>query len=107
MKDERGALSMETACEFNERRRQAVQMLGKLIHTARIAKGWSQERVALEAGVSVMTYSTLERGFAKNGELANPTPDTIVRVMGVLKISAVLSTTIMGDIETSVPVRVL
>ena len=40
----------------------------------------------MEAEVSVLTYATLERGFSRQGQLANPTLDTILRVMHALNI---------------------
>ena len=72
--------------QYGERRRRALLAIGSTLYAARAGRGWSQERVALEAGISVITYCTLERGFSRGGEPANPTLDTLLRVLVVLNI---------------------
>lgn len=49
----------------------------------------TQEQVALAAGISVHTYSSLERGQSPTGGVANPTIDTILRVLTVLEVELV------------------
>ncbi len=71
---------------FDDQRRRALLRIGEALHAARVSRAWSQERVALEAGISVITYITMERGFSRAGEPANPTLDTILRVIVVLNI---------------------
>lgn len=82
---------------FDGSRRRALLRIGEALHAARALKAWSQERVALEAGISVITYVTLERGFSNSGEPANPTLDTLMRVIGVLSIDPVTLTKSAND----------
>ena len=61
-------------------------MLARALCAARVRLGASQEAVALAAGIAVTTYRDLEVGHSRNGGLANPRLDTIVRVFQVLEI---------------------
>lgn len=85
MNETRIALRIADA-HHDEQRRRALLRIGEVLHAARALRGWSQERVALDAGISVITYVTLERGFSRRGEPANPTLDTLLRVIVVLNI---------------------
>lgn len=66
------------------RRKAAVERLGRRLLEARIALQLSQEEVAARAGITVATYGSLERGWTPRGAIANPTLDTLLRVMTVL-----------------------
>jgi len=90
--------------QFDEQRRRALVAIGSTLYAARADRAWSQERVALEAGISVITYCTLERGFSRGGDLANPTLDTLLRVFAVLDIDPT-AVTAGSDDPTSAPSR--
>jgi DNA-binding XRE family transcriptional regulator len=67
--------------------KQAVERLGRTLRSARESRGLTQKQVAAEAGLSVRCYSCLERGRDPAGGHANPTLDTILRVMRALSLS--------------------
>jgi len=54
----------------------------KNLRKYRIEKGWSQEKLAREAGISYQTLIKIERGNIKN-----PKIDTIMKLSTALKIS--------------------
>lgn len=70
---------------------EAVEELARACHEARLRMGISQEEVASRAGVTIATYGCIERGRSTSGTPANPTMDTLVRVMEVLGLEAPLS----------------
>ena len=70
--------------EHQLRMRKVTTELGRLLYVARTAKGISQECAALDAGISVPTYSKLERMFSSSGDALNPTLDTLLRVLDAL-----------------------
>lgn len=67
----------------------AACALGDLLRTSRITQGLSQEHVAFEAGLAVVTYGSLERGQSRNGGFANPTLGTLLRVFDALSVAVV------------------
>ncbi|WP_363331408.1 helix-turn-helix transcriptional regulator [Microbacterium sp. 69-10] len=78
----------------------AVMRFGVRLRSIRQRRGLSQEQVAHDAGIAVQTYSCLERGIAPGGGYANPTLETILRVLhalGVAPTSLTLSTTSQPD----------
>lgn len=62
----------------------AAQALALGLRWTRTQKGLSQEQVAFSAGIAVQTYSCLERGRSPAGGDANPTLDTILRILAAL-----------------------
>ncbi len=52
------------------------------------SRGLTQEQVAHSAEIAVHTYSSLERGLSPSGGVANPTIDTLRRVLHALGIRA-------------------
>lgn len=77
---------MEITEDEREAQKRALRILGEALYQERLSRGFSQEEVALRAKLSVATYSTLERGFSSSGTLANPTLETLVRVMEILPV---------------------
>jgi XRE family transcriptional regulator, regulator of sulfur utilization len=61
-----------------KKERKIVRQLGKQIRALREARGWSQEELAIEAGVDSSHLGKLERGEG------NPTIELIVRVAQTL-----------------------
>lgn len=68
------------------RRRRAIDALSNDLRIVRHAAGMTQEQVALAADISVHTYSSLERGQSPSGAEANPTIDTVLRILEALRI---------------------
>lgn len=58
--------------------------LGQNIQRERARIGYSQDRVAYEAGLSRYTYQKLEKGESRPGTPANPTVKTLLAVAQVL-----------------------
>lgn len=77
-------MAILTELEHRQRKLKASDELARIIRSARLARGMSQEQVALDAGIALYTYSCLERGIATSGDAANPTLDTVLRVFGAL-----------------------
>lgn len=75
--------------EYREIRIEAAQRLAILLRHFRQARGLSQERVAQEAGLALYTYSCLERATTPSGRVANPTLDTLIRVLHALEVPEV------------------
>lgn len=63
-----------------------VGRFGMRLRNLRARRGLSQEQVAHKAGLAVQTYSCLERGTTPAGGYANPTLETILRVLQVLEV---------------------
>jgi transcriptional regulator with XRE-family HTH domain len=59
--------------------KEQAKRIGQLIATARRNKGWSTRRLGIEAGVSHVWLSKLERG-----EYVSPSPDRLMRVTDAL-----------------------
>ncbi|MFQ8945623.1 helix-turn-helix domain-containing protein [Bifidobacterium adolescentis] len=53
----------------------------------RAQRGFSQERVAYDAGMSRLQYQRLEGGGASNDRPANPTAKTLIALATVLDVS--------------------
>lgn len=62
--------------------------VGEDLRAHRLERGMTQEQVALRAGISVQTYSCLERGCSPSGGVANPTMATLIRILDALEIEA-------------------
>ena len=60
--------------------------LGQNVQRERARIGYSQDRVAYEAGLSRYTYQKLEKGESKPGTPANPTVKTLLAVAQVLDV---------------------
>lgn len=58
--------------------------IGTRIQRLRLARGFSQDRVAYEANLSRYTYQKLEKGESRPGTPANPTVKTLLAVAQVL-----------------------
>lgn len=58
--------------------------LGHNIQRERARAGYTQDRVAYEAGLSRYTYQKLEKGESRPGTPANPTIKTLLAVAQVL-----------------------
>lgn len=61
--------------------------LGLNLQRARAVKGYSQERAAHAAGISVFTYRKLEKGESNPGTSANPRLRTLVALAEVFGIA--------------------
>lgn len=61
--------------------------LGTALHQARIAKQYSQERVAYGAGLSRYTYQKFEKGESRPGTPANPSLQNVLALCQVLDIA--------------------
>lgn len=61
--------------------------IGAEMHRVRVARGFSQERVAYHAGLSRYTYQKLEKGESRPGTPANPTVQTLLAVAQVLGVA--------------------
>jgi transcriptional regulator with XRE-family HTH domain len=64
-----------------------ARKLGESIHRQRIARGYSQDRVAYEAGLSRYTYQKLEKGESRPGTPSNPTMKTVIAISQVLNVT--------------------
>jgi transcriptional regulator with XRE-family HTH domain len=58
--------------------------LGTRLHQLRIAKGLTQERLAVAAGITAFTYRKLEKGESNPGTAANPRLKTLIALAEVL-----------------------
>ena len=63
-----------------------VAEIGANIHRLRIARGYSQDRVAYEANLSRYTYQQLERGRSSPKRTSNPRLMTLLAIAQVLKV---------------------
>ncbi|GMM95678.1 helix-turn-helix domain-containing protein [Microbacterium sp. MTN4-26] len=63
-----------------------ARAIGTNIQRQRLARGYSQDRVAYEANLSRYTYQKLEKGESRPGTPANPTVRTLLAVAQVLGI---------------------
>ena len=72
--------------DFAKYRRRVSRAIGAEIRAARISADLTQEDVAHQAGLSVQTYASLERGYSSTGAGTNPTLDTLLRVLTTLGI---------------------
>lgn len=88
--------------EFLHRYRSAVRDLATRLRGHREAQGQSQEQVAHDAGISVQTYSCLERSATFVGGKANPTLETIMRVFAALELDPLA---FVGPIDQQSPGR--
>lgn len=61
-----------------------ARAIGTNIQRQRLARGYSQDRVAYEANLSRYTYQKLEKGESRPGTPANPTVRTLLAVAQVL-----------------------
>ncbi|MEV7758001.1 helix-turn-helix domain-containing protein [Microbacterium sp. NPDC089180] len=72
-----------------------ARAIGTNIQRQRIARGYSQDRVAYEANLSRYTYQKLEKGESRPGTPANPTVRTLLAVAQVLGVG--LAEILPGD----------
>ncbi|MEV8274319.1 helix-turn-helix transcriptional regulator [Microbacterium sp. NPDC077184] len=63
-----------------------VGEIGANIHRLRIARGYSQDRVAYEANLSRYTYQQLERGRSSPQRTSNPRLMTLLAIAQVLEV---------------------
>lgn len=63
-----------------------VRELGTRLHQARMAKGLTQERLAVAADITAFTYRKLEKGESNPGTPANPRLKTLVALAEMLDI---------------------
>lgn len=61
--------------------------LAEKVRQLREEKGFTQEKLAFEANLTVPTYQRLEKGFSNNGEPLNPKTFTLLRVCKALGIT--------------------
>lgn len=61
-----------------------VKRVGLILQKARLAKGYSQERVAYDAGLSKVQYQRLENGGFAGDPPSNPTIRTLMAVCQIL-----------------------
>ena len=66
-----------------------VREIGTRLHRARIAKGLTQERLAVAANITSYTYGKLEKGESNPGTPANPRLRTLVALAEVLEIELI------------------
>jgi transcriptional regulator with XRE-family HTH domain len=66
-----------------------VRELGTRLHRARVAKGLTQERLAVAANITTYTYRKLEKGESNPGTSANPRLKTLVALAEVLDVDLV------------------
>lgn len=71
--------------------------IGTNIQRCRVARGFTQDRVAYEANLSRYTYQKLEKGESRPGTPANP------RLMTLLAISQVLDVRLDDLLPAAVP----
>lgn len=74
-----------------------ARAIGTNIQRQRVARGYSQDRVAYEANLSRYTYQKLEKGELRPGTPANP------RLMTILAIAQVLSVDLGDLLPASAP----
>lgn len=69
-----------------------VREIGTNIQRQRLARGYSQDRVAYEANLSRYTFQKLEKGESRPDTAANPRPMTLLAISQVLgvELSALL-----------------
>ncbi|MDO8382332.1 MAG: helix-turn-helix domain-containing protein [Microbacterium sp.] len=69
-----------------------VRAIGTNIQRQRLARGYSQDRVAYEANLSRYTFQKLEKGESRPGSPANPRLMTLLAIAQVLgvELSAIL-----------------
>jgi len=72
-----------------------ARAIGTNIQRQRVARGYSQDRVAYEANLSRYTYQKLEKGESRPGTSANPTVRTLLAVAQVLGVG--LAEILPGD----------
>lgn len=60
--------------------------LGTRLHQLRIARGMTQERLAVAANITSYTYGKLEKGESNPGTPANPRLRTLVALAEVLEV---------------------
>lgn len=67
---------------------QQARLLGVRLRAARAELGWSQEKVALQAGISLQHLSLLERGLSdgRTGSPANPRLGVLLNLAGALSV---------------------
>lgn len=63
-----------------------ARAIGTNIQRQRVARGYSQDRVAYEANLSRYTYQKLEKGESRPGTPANPRLMTLLAIAQVLKV---------------------
>lgn len=71
----------------DQRRHEAALRLGATLRSLRLARNLSQEQLALDAGLSVDTYGSIERGRTPGGGDPNPRIDTLLRIFAALQVS--------------------
>lgn len=79
-------MSVSAEKSFAERYLQQFRSLSRRIRRARVDKGLSQEDAAFQAGISIYTYTCVERGRATAGTTPNPTLDTVLRILWALEL---------------------
>ncbi|MFL0564620.1 helix-turn-helix domain-containing protein [Microbacterium sp. 179-I 1D1 NHS] len=72
-----------------------ARAIGTNIQRQRVARGYSQDRVAYEANLSRYTYQKLEKGESRPGTPANPSVRTLLAVAQVLGVG--LAEILPGD----------
>jgi len=87
------ALRGELPPQVGTERFAVTQSLGIVLQRERLVRDLSQEFVAQNAGLAVITYGSLERGQSRSGGPANPTLETLLRVFEVLEIKANVEST--------------
>ncbi len=63
--------------------------IGTNIQRRRVARGYSQDRVAYEANLSRYTYQKLEKGESRPGTPSNPRLMTLLAIAQVLDVALV------------------
>lgn len=74
-----------------------ARAIGTNIQRQRVARGYSQDRVAYEANLSRYTYQKLEKGESRPGTPSNP------RLMALLAIAQVLRVELDDLLPDSAP----
>ena len=81
-----GVVDDDSWTTFNER-----VHVGALLRRARLAKGWSQERLAHAAGISVQAYGAIERqAVVAPGKWAMHRIGTIIQILEQLDLELVV-----------------
>ena len=86
---------MRSASSSNPEWDAYARAIGTNIQRQRVARGYSQDRVAYEANLSRYTYQKLEKGESRPGTSANPTVRTLLAVAQVLGVG--LAEILPGD----------
>lgn len=86
---------MRSASSSNPEWDAYARAIGTNIQRQRVARGYSQDRVAYEANLSRYTYQKLEKGESRPGTPANPTVRTLLAVAQVLGVG--LAEILPGD----------